>query len=166
VLLGVAVAGGLSAGGVEAAGLIVAASLGGICPDFDTAIYFVHKRKLHIERDFPDHHRYPTHTPLFYLLLLGVPLTLSLLQGWPTLISQMLAVGLAGALLHLFLDLFWTNGIMLFWPLSWSMYNIYLQTTDEISQFVPYRGTPADRVERALEAAATAAVIYCLIQVL
>lgn len=164
IIFGTIAAASLGAQGLDAGAIIAAAGVGCVSPDFDIIVYFARKRKLRVESDF-DHHDYITHTPLFYLVLLGVAQLVSQWQGWAPLMNQLVMIFFLGALLHLFMDLFWAGGIMLCWPLTRKKYIVSgPESSGEVSQFTPYRGMPADKVERVIEiGAAVSLVVYLLL---
>jgi hypothetical protein len=89
----------------------------GLLPDLDSLAAFVLNRSQPFKNRLR-HHRFPTHTPLFYLLL-----TLLLwLVGSPreAVLFGVLSLG------HLFLDSWGTDdGIMWLWPLSRRQFSLF-----------------------------------------
>lgn len=93
------------------------AAVASLLPDLDSLIVLARRRKRFLERKLC-HHRYLTHTPLFYLALT----LLVWLAGAPH------AAALLGVLTfeHLLLDSWATDdGIMWLWPLSRRQFSLF-----------------------------------------
>ena len=90
--------------------LLITSMVFSVLPDFDLLWFYLvdHRQVLH--------HRYYTHLPLFWLVLLLPPLLLTVaLRRWK--MSQYIAVALVSVLMHQFLDTV-SGGIKWLWPFA------------------------------------------------
>ncbi|MFS8147512.1 metal-dependent hydrolase [Rhizobium sp. BR 249] len=98
----------------KASGIMTAALVGSVLPDFDMVYFFLTGGKVH-------HHDYVTHWPLFWLALAAVilPAVGRLVPRW----IPVAAVFFMGVMLHMVMD---TVAAPLFWlaPFDWTKFEL------------------------------------------
>lgn len=143
--------------GLVIAGAMVAASV----PDIDLAIPRVlDGLGIRHRLDSGVHHRWVTHTPLFWGLIATTARRIARRRGgaeWEPEAADLLAGGVA---LHLLLDSV-ANTVSLLWPLSRTRYGLGLdrmaEVTDHVEYVRRYPASPAGKLEVAMAMAAVTA---------